>query len=117
VRPEIADADCVVLPSYYREGIPRSLLEAVAMGRPLIAADSIGTREPVRNGRNGFLCRPRDPQDLASKMLAMAALSPQERLAMGEASRRIAEERFDERIVLNAYLEQVETLLGKAESR
>lgn len=112
VRPFIAAADCVVLPSYYREGTPRSLLEAAAMGKPLIAADSVGTREPVEAGRNGFLCRPRDPEDLAAKMLLMAGAAPERRAEMGAASRRMAEERFDEGIVLRAYLEAVESILS-----
>ncbi len=114
VRPYLAQADCVVLPSYYREGTPRSLLEAAAMGKPLIAADSIGTREPVQNGVNGFLCRPRDPDDLAAKMLAMIELSDEARARMGTASRRIAEERFDERIVTERYIELIDHLVGKA---
>ena len=114
VRPFIAQADCVVLPSYYREGTPRSLLEAAAMGKPLIAADSIGTREPVRDGVNGFLCRARDPDDLAAKMLAMMEFSGDERLRMGSASRRIAEECFDERVVIRRYVETIDGLVGEA---
>ncbi len=114
VRPVIADADCMVLPSYYREGIPRSLLEAAAMGKPLIAADSIGTREPVHDGVNGYLCRPRDPEDLAEKMLIMATLPGSARSVMGDASRRIAEERFDERIVISKYMQTIDRLVGKA---
>ena len=114
VRLYIAEADCVVLPSYYREGTPRSLLEAAAMGKPLIAADSIGTREPVSDGVNGFLCRPRDPDDLAAKMIAMIELSKDTLVRMGAASRRIAEERFDERIVTDTYVELIDRLVGKA---
>ncbi len=112
VRPYIEKSDCVVLPSYYREGTPRSLLEAASMGKPLIAADSVGTREPVRDGVNGFLCRPRDPEDLAAKMLAMIELSEGTRAKMGAASRRIAEERFDEQIVTARYLEIIDRLVG-----
>jgi glycosyltransferase involved in cell wall biosynthesis len=114
VRKYIAASDCVVLPSYYHEGTPRSLLEAAAMGKPLIAADSIGTREPVRDGVNGYLCWPHDPEDLASKMLGMIELSEDARARMGGASRRIAEERFDERIVTGKYLEIIEQLVGRA---
>jgi len=114
VRPFLAAADCVVLPSYYREGTPRSLLEASAMGKPLIAADSVGTREPVVDGVNGFLCRPRDPDDLAARMIAFLELSEERRSGMGEASRRIAVERFDERIVIAKYLEAVDRALGPA---
>jgi len=116
VRPFIAGADCVVLPSYYREGTPRSLLEAASMGKPLIAADSVGTREPVAEGRNGFLCRPRDSEDLAAKMLRMADSSPETSAAMGAESRRMAEERFDERIVLRAYLEAAERILKSGDA-
>jgi glycosyltransferase involved in cell wall biosynthesis len=107
VRPLIAKADCVVLPSYYREGTPRSLLEAAAMGKPLVAADSIGTREPVSVGVNGFLHKPRDSADLAEKLLTIRALSAEDIEAMGAASRRIMIERFEERIVLNAYLDAI----------
>jgi glycosyltransferase involved in cell wall biosynthesis len=114
VRPFIAAADCVVLPSYYREGVPRSLLEAASMGRPIIAADSVGTREPVRDGLNGYLCRPRDPGDLAAKMKTMMESTPAARASMGEASRRIATESFDERVVLGAYLEAVGGILSRA---
>ena len=114
VRPYIAESDCMVLPSYYLEGTPRSLLEAAAMGKPLIAADSIGTREPIRDGANGYLCRPHDPKDLAAKMHAMVELSEDARARMGAASRRIAEERFDEQIVIGKYIEVVDRLVRKA---
>jgi len=112
VRPFIAEAGCIVLPSYYREGVPRSLLEAASMARPLIAADSAGTREPVRDGVNGFLCRPRDPSNLAERMEAILALPPRQIAAMGEASRRVAVEHFDERVVLAAYLDALSRLAG-----
>jgi glycosyltransferase involved in cell wall biosynthesis len=111
VRSVIAASDCAVLPSYYREGTPRSLLEAAAMAKPLIAADSVGTREPVTNGQNGYLCRPRDPDDLAAKMVAVAALPADRLTAMGVASRRLMEERFDERIVIRKYIEIVQRLV------
>ena len=117
VRPLIARADCVVLPSYYREGVPRSLLEAASMGKPLIAADSVGTREPVRDGVNGFLCRPRDPADLAHKMEVMLEMSPQTRESMGDASRSYMIQRFDERIVIQTYLEAIDRLIGPVPSR
>ncbi len=113
VRPYLAQADCVVLPSYYREGTPRSLLEAAAMGKPLIAADSIGTREPIRSGENGFLCRPRDSEHLAARMIEMCELSDEARGKMGAASRRIAEERFDERVVISKYLQAIEQLAAR----
>ncbi|MGA2612690.1 MAG: glycosyltransferase family 4 protein [Spirochaetia bacterium] len=116
IRPFLAASDCVVLPSYYREGVPRSLLEAASMGKPLIAADSVGTREPVRDAENGFLCKPRDPADLAEKMEAILAMSRAQRARLGESSRRYMKERFDERIVISVYIEAVDRLAGMGRS-
>ena len=113
VRPFIAASDCVVLPSYFREGCPRVLLEAASMAKPLIAADSPGTREPVEDGVNGYLCAPASPQDLASKMAAFVNLSKEEKQKMGEASRRIAVTRFSDKIVAEAY---VKRLVGSRQS-
>ncbi len=104
VRPFIAEADCVVLPSY-REGTPRSLLEAAAMGKPLIATDVPGCRQVVQDGRNGYLCKVKDPHDLARAMLQLMQLPPEQRRAMGQASRKLAEEVFDEKLVVAKYLE------------
>ena len=108
VRPHIAQADCVVLPSYYREGTPRSLLEAAAMGKPLITTDAPGCREVVDDGGNGFLCHPRDWQSLYHVMTRMLALTPEQRDIMGRRSREKMEREYDEQIVINAYLEAVE---------
>jgi glycosyltransferase involved in cell wall biosynthesis len=107
VRPYIAAADCLVLPSY-REGVPHSLLEGAAMAKPLIAADAPGTREPVENGVNGFLCRLKDPDDLARKMERMLELGEEERRAMGQASRRKVQQDFDEESVIDRYMTEVE---------
>jgi len=111
IREALAQADCMVLLSRYREGVPRSLLEAASMGKPLIAADSVGTREPVQDGTNGFLCRPGDIADLADKMERMLNLSEKEIEAMGKASRRRVKESFDETIVINTYLQTVDDIL------
>jgi glycosyltransferase involved in cell wall biosynthesis len=107
LRPCIAEADCVVLPSY-REGTPRSLLEAAAMGKPLIATDVPGCREVVHDGQNGYRCRVKDPQDLARTMLCMMRLSDAQRQAMGLASRKLAEEVFDENRVVEKYLRAID---------
>ena len=110
VRPFIAASDCVVLPSYFREGCPRVLLEAASMAKPLIAADSPGTREPVEDSVNGFLCAPANPESLASKMEAFLLLSKEERLKMGAASRKIAVTRFSDKIVADAYVKAIEAV-------
>jgi Glycosyltransferase len=94
VRPWLARASVYVLPSYYREGVPRSTQEAMAMARPVITTDAPGCRETVIDGRNGFLVPPRDPMSLAEAMERFV-LDPELIVSMGEESRRIAEERFD----------------------
>ena len=111
VRAEIATADCVVLPSY-REGTPRTLLEAAAMGRPIVATDAVGCREVVDDGHNGFLCQPRDAADLASKMEQMLLLTPDQRAAMGLRGREKMEREFDERIVIQKYLASIEQVMA-----
>jgi glycosyltransferase involved in cell wall biosynthesis len=113
VRPELAKADCVVLPSYYREGTPRILLEAAAMGLPVIAADSVGCREVVIARETGLLCAPRSAESLADAMVAIAALSPAERGAMGRAGRAYMERRFSEAVVHRAYLDVLSVALSK----
>lgn len=111
VRPAIAAADCVVLPSY-REGLPRTLLEAAAMAKPLIATDVPGCRQVVTEGVNGFLCTVRDPRSLAEAMLRMLRASPAERAAMGTAGRARVELEFDEKIVVARYLAAIEEATG-----
>jgi glycosyltransferase involved in cell wall biosynthesis len=106
VAEHLHGADCVVLPSY-REGTPKTLLEAAACGKPLITTDVPGCRETVQHGRNGYLCQVRDAADLASKLQAMAQLLPARLNAMGQASRELAEEKFDEKLVLREYLAAV----------
>jgi len=111
VRPFVAGADCVVLPSYYREGVPRSLLEAAAMGRPIITTDAVGCRDVVDDGVNGYLCRTRDAADLAHKVERMIALTPAERAEMGCRGREKMEREFDERFVIKKYLEVIREIL------
>lgn len=93
VRPALAGCSAYVLPSYYREGIPRTILEAMATGRPVITTDMPGCREAVADGVNGFLVPPRDPVALAGAMRRMVE-EPDLTHALGRASRRIAESRY-----------------------
>jgi glycosyltransferase involved in cell wall biosynthesis len=103
VRPQVAAATAVVLPSY-REGMPRSLLEAAAMGRPMIAADVPGNRQLVEHGVNGLLCVARDPASLADAIERVASMDQEKRAAMGASARARVERDFDQRIVIEAYL-------------
>ena len=80
------DATCVVLPSY-REGTSRALLEAAAVGRPIITTDVPGCREIVDDGRSGFLCKVKDSIDLADKIEKMINLSHESRVLMGKNGR------------------------------
>lgn len=102
VRAVIAASDCVVLPSY-REGVPRSLLEAAAMGRPLIASDVPGCRDVVEHGVNGFLFPPRSASALADTILKMARLPASERDEMGRRGREKVEREFAVEQVVAAY--------------
>ncbi|KEY98070.1 glycosyl transferase, partial [Sphingomonas sp. BHC-A] len=94
VRPFIAAAHAFVLPSFYREGLPRTILEALATGRPVITTDMPGCREPIRHGVNGLLVPPRDGPALAAAMERMIA-QPERVAAMAAAARRTAVDIYD----------------------
>lgn len=102
VRPPIAAAHCVVLPSY-REGAPRTLIEAAAMGRPLIASDVPGCRAVVDRDVSGFFCDARDAQSLAAAMRRFLDLPHAAQARMGQASRAKMEREFDQRLVIDIY--------------
>lgn len=109
VRPFLADADCVVLPSY-REGVPRTLLEAAAIGRPVITTDAPGCREAVVNGVTGWLCTPKDIDSLTLSMLSFIDTSIQDRISMGKKGRQRVELEFDENLVIQKYLQLISHL-------
>jgi glycosyltransferase involved in cell wall biosynthesis len=102
VRPAMADHSVYVLPSY-REGTPRSVLEAMAVGRAIITTDAPGCRETVAHGENGLLVNPRDADSLLEAMLHLVR-NPQLVPAMGAASRRLAEDKYDVHKVNDALL-------------
>ena len=112
VRPFIAASDCVVLPSY-REGLPRSLLEASAMARPIVATDVPGVRDAVDDRVTGLLCAVRSAPALAEAMLAMIALSPAERGAMGQAGRARVERGFGIDEVTRRYVDAIGDALAQ----
>jgi glycosyltransferase involved in cell wall biosynthesis len=94
VKPYLMQTSVYVLPSYYREGVPRSTQEAMAMARPVITTDAPGCRETVVQGVNGFLVPPRDVDALVAAMERFIR-QPDLIITMGQASRKLAEERFD----------------------
>jgi glycosyltransferase involved in cell wall biosynthesis len=102
VRPAIAAASIYVLPSY-REGTPRSVLEAMAMGRPIVTTDAPGCRETVEEGVNGYLVPPRDPAALESA-LERFIRDPRLIAAMGARSRALAERKYEVHAVNRAIL-------------
>jgi len=106
VRPFISNADCIVLPSY-REGTPKTLLEAASMQKPLIATDVPGCNSIVVNNYNGYLCNLKDPIDLAKKMNKMADLDSVQITEFGKNSRKKVEDDFDEKIVVSKYLKSI----------
>ena len=110
VRLSYSRADCVVLPSFYREGVPRVLLEAAAMALPVITTDMPGCRDAVDDRVTGLLCDPRSIDSLISAMESMVQMTVEERCAMGLAGRRKMETQFDEAIVHRAYLDALAKL-------
>lgn len=103
VRPAIDAADCIVLPSY-REGMSRTLMEAAAMGKPIVASDVPGCRDIVRDGVTGKLCQPRSAESLRDAMLAVSVLPLDTRCQMGRTAREDVIRRFSEERVVDFYL-------------
>ena len=110
VTDYLEKADCVVLPSY-REGTPRSLLEAASLGKPIITTDVPGCRQVVLNGKNGLLCQVKSATDLAEKMEHMLNMERLEREQMGISGRKLMEEQFDEQRVIQIYQQQINQIV------
>ena len=106
VRPALSATTVYVLPSY-REGTPRTVLEAMSMGRPVITTDAPGCREPVENDKNGFLVPVGSVEELANAMVRFVD-NPELVESMGRRSREIAEERYDVHKVNAAMLNEME---------
>ena len=105
VRPAIANTRVYVLPSY-REGTPRTVLEAMAMGRPIVTTDTPGCRETVKNGQNGILVPPMDPEALADAF-AQLVQNPQMAHEFGKNSRKLAVQKYDSRLVANQIVDVI----------
>lgn len=113
VRPHIAEATAIVLPSY-REGMPRSLLEAAAMARPMIATDVAGNRQLVDHGVNGMLCEVRNSQSLADAMSELGSMEVERRRQLGQAGRALVEANYGLERVTDAYLDVLAQLAAEA---
>lgn len=103
IKNIIQKSHVIVLPSY-REGLSHSLLLSAALGRPLIASYVPGCRELILEEYNGFLVRPKNVDSLIFKLLKFINLSKEEKIIMGNNSRKLVEDKFDERIVIDQYL-------------
>jgi glycosyltransferase involved in cell wall biosynthesis len=103
VRPLIEQAHVLVLPSY-REGMPRTVLEAAAMGRPAIVTDVPGCRHAIEPEVTGWLCHVRSADSLASEMRRVMAMPPSAIQKAGSCARQRMEDQFSEEVVVEAYL-------------
>lgn len=103
IREYIVNSDCIVLPSYYMEGVPRCLMEGMSMERPIITTDNVGCRELILDEINGFICEPMNVIDLADKMEKLYNTSINERKTMGINGRKHILEYFDEPKIIEQY--------------
>jgi len=111
VRPFYCMVDCVVLPSYYREGIPRVLLEAMAMEKPIITTDAPGCRNVCVDGVNGFLVKPRDVESLYLAMKKAVEMGEAELRKMGKKGREIVEQKYEISKIVSEYVKIIEEVL------
>jgi glycosyltransferase involved in cell wall biosynthesis len=103
VATYIADCSCLVLPSY-REGVPRTLLEAASMAKPIITSNSVGCREVVEHGVNGFLCTPGNIEHLIETIVYFLQLSISEQVLLGQRGRQMVINTFNEQVVVQHYI-------------
>lgn len=117
VRPFIEQSSCIIHPSFYPEGMSNVLLEACAAGRPVITTDRPGCGEIVDNGKTGLIVRQQNKQDVIEKVRKFLSLSYEERKAMGLAARHKVEREFDRKIVVDAYVEELQDIDYDANKR
>ena len=104
---EMQKGDCVVLPSY-REGMPRSLLEAGAMGLPSVATNVPGCKHVIQNNVNGILCDPKSVESLEKAMKKMINIAPEDQREMGQRAREIVVKNFNEQKLIDLTLNFVQ---------
>ena len=114
VRPFLEKMDCLVYPTSYREGIPRAILEAMAMEKPIITTNVPGCKETVIEGFNGFLVPPKNPKALAQAMEKFLQLPSIQRETMGKNSRQLIKNKFEQSKIVNEYVSVLEGVLCKS---
>lgn len=105
VRPYLEDSTAIILPSY-REGLPMSIMEAEAVGRAIITTNSVGCKETVKDGYNGFMVEKENVDLLVEKVIWMIE-HPEETISMGQNSRKFAEEHFDQNKINEKIIEVI----------
>jgi N,N'-diacetylbacillosaminyl-diphospho-undecaprenol alpha-1,3-N-acetylgalactosaminyltransferase len=107
----LAISDIVTLPSYYREGVPKIILEAMAMSKPIVTTNNVGCKDTVEEGKNGFLVPVKDAVALSDRIERLIK-NKSTRIDFGKHSRQLAEREFDENIVVDKTMEIYETLIS-----
>jgi glycosyltransferase involved in cell wall biosynthesis len=105
----IAPVDCVLLPSY-REGLPKSMLEAMSMGKPIITSNAPGCKQLIDDNKNGLLCEVKNALSLYHTMRTMINFSEAQRIEMGNHGRHLAETIYDEKIIVQQYEQLINEL-------
>lgn len=109
VRNFICESDCIVLPSY-KEGLSRSLLEALSMEKLVITTKIPGCKETIEGILDDFLVQPKSIDDLREKMIKMIEMNYSKRVFLGKKLREKMIKEFDEKIIINKYLEEISNL-------
>ena len=107
VRPYLKDMHCTIHPSFYPEGMSNVLLESCATGRPVITTDKAGCKDIVEEGKNGFIVRQQDTNELIEKIEQFIQLPYEEKERMGHRARTKMEREFNREIVIKAYLKEI----------
>ena len=103
VKKYLMEINCFVMPSYYREGIPKTLLEASSLEIPVITTDNTGCRDVIEHGYNGLLCEPKNPVSLAESMEQIIRMNYETLKTMGENGRKKIRANYNDDIVLEFY--------------
>lgn len=108
----VKEYDCVVLPSYYREGIPQCLIESCAMAKPIITTNNVGCKETVIDGKSGYIIPPKNVSELTEAMLKMVSLSHSARIEMGKVGRKKAVRDFCHTQVSQHYMKIIKQVVN-----